>query len=176
MALINRLTRLFQADFNAVLDRIEEPELQLKQAVREMHLALDQDQQRLALINHEITQVKQDEMDGTALLQTYEEEMNICLAVKKDDLARDLIRRKLSLEQKMQSLAKQRQCASAQIEQLTRKIEEERQQLAGMKQKVDLLLDNDDCFAGKQTAAADSIRQQEIEIALLREKEKRAGK
>ena len=36
MALVNRLSRLFQADFHAVLDRIEEPDLQLRQAVREM--------------------------------------------------------------------------------------------------------------------------------------------
>jgi len=43
MALVTRLTRLFQADFHAVLDRIEEPDLQLKQAVREMQFALDQD-------------------------------------------------------------------------------------------------------------------------------------
>ena len=36
MAIINRLARLFKADFHAVLDHIEDPELQLKQAVREM--------------------------------------------------------------------------------------------------------------------------------------------
>ena len=36
MALINRLSRLFKADFHAVLDQIEEPELLLKQAIREM--------------------------------------------------------------------------------------------------------------------------------------------
>ena len=36
MALINRVARLFKADFHAVLDQIEEPELLLKQAVREM--------------------------------------------------------------------------------------------------------------------------------------------
>ena len=36
MALITRVSRLFQADFHAVLDRIEEPEVLLRQAVREM--------------------------------------------------------------------------------------------------------------------------------------------
>ena len=41
MALVTRLSRLFQADFHAVLDRIEEPDLQLRQAVREMQFALD---------------------------------------------------------------------------------------------------------------------------------------
>ena len=36
MALINRVSRLFKADFNAVLDQIEEPEQLLKQAIRDM--------------------------------------------------------------------------------------------------------------------------------------------
>ena len=35
MPLINRISRLFKADFNAVLDNIEEPELLLHQAIRE---------------------------------------------------------------------------------------------------------------------------------------------
>jgi phage shock protein A len=33
MALINRISRLFKADFHAVLDQIEEPEGLLKQAI-----------------------------------------------------------------------------------------------------------------------------------------------
>ena len=57
MALVTRLSRLFQADFHAVLDRIEEPDLQLRQAVREMQFALDQDQQRLQLLQHEATRL-----------------------------------------------------------------------------------------------------------------------
>ena len=36
MALITRVARLFRADLHAVLDRIEEPDVLLKQAVREM--------------------------------------------------------------------------------------------------------------------------------------------
>ena len=36
MALITRFSRLFRADLHAVLDRIEEPDVILRQAVREM--------------------------------------------------------------------------------------------------------------------------------------------
>ena len=43
MALITRVSRLFQADLHAVLDRIEEPEVLLKQAVREMEEELARD-------------------------------------------------------------------------------------------------------------------------------------
>ena len=58
MALITRLSRLFEADFHAVLDRIEEPELQLKQAVREMQFAVDQGRQRIKLLQHEAGQLQ----------------------------------------------------------------------------------------------------------------------
>ena len=34
MAIVTRLTRLFRADAHAVLDRLEEPEVLLRQAVR----------------------------------------------------------------------------------------------------------------------------------------------
>ena len=107
MALVTRLSRLFQADFHAVLDRIEEPDLQLRQAVREMQFALDQDQQRLKLLQHEATQVDKATVDAAANLKNFNEELDICLAAKKDDLARDLIRRKLGVEKQLQALQQQ---------------------------------------------------------------------
>ena len=49
MALITRIGRLFSADLNAVLDRIEEPDVLLKQALREMEEDLQRDAQQLKL-------------------------------------------------------------------------------------------------------------------------------
>ena len=49
MAMMNRLTRLFQADFHAVLDRIEEPDALLHQALRDMEDALARDEHRVSL-------------------------------------------------------------------------------------------------------------------------------
>ena len=46
MALINRMSRLFTADVHAVLDRIEEPEALLKQAIREMEEEVQGAEQR----------------------------------------------------------------------------------------------------------------------------------
>ena len=36
MALITRLSRMMRADFNALLDRLEEPDILLAQALRDM--------------------------------------------------------------------------------------------------------------------------------------------
>ena len=53
MALINRMSRLFTADVHAVLDRIEEPDVLLKHAIREMEEELARSEQRVRQLEHE---------------------------------------------------------------------------------------------------------------------------
>lgn len=174
MALVNRLSRLFQADFHAVLDRIEEPDLQLRQAVREMQLSLDQDQQRLKLLQHEANQLDKAANTVTANLADYDEELDICLAAKKDDLARDLVRRKLGSEKQLQALQQQSADVESQRQHLEKQIDEQDQQLTSMKQKLELLVSDDERFTSDGFNHTDAIRSEEIEIALLREKKRRA--
>jgi len=174
MALINRLSRLFQADFHAVLDRIEEPDTQLKQAVREMQLALDQDEQRLNLLQHENEQLNKAGIAASEALQAFDEELDICLAAEKEDLARDLIRRKLTSEKQLLSVKQQVETIAAQMKRLDKQIDEQHQQLTSMKQKLELLVDDENCGVVGQFSHSDNIRNEEIEIALLREKQRRA--
>ena len=174
MALVTRLSRLFQADFHAVLDRIEEPDIQLKQAVREMQLALDQDEQRLGLLQHEAEQLLKADSETEQSLSAFDEELDICLGAKKDDLARDLIRRKLSSEKRLLSIRQQSQAIDSQYKRLDRQIDEQRQQLTSMKQKLELLVVNEDFPGPNEFNHTENIRNEEIEIALLREKQRRA--
>ncbi len=53
MALITRMTRLFTADLHAVLDRLEEPDVLLKQALREMEDDVALREQRVRYLEHE---------------------------------------------------------------------------------------------------------------------------
>ena len=48
MALMTRVARLFRADLHAVLDRIEEPEVLLRQALREMEDGVNGERRALA--------------------------------------------------------------------------------------------------------------------------------
>lgn len=173
MALVTRLSRLFQADFHAVLDRIEEPDLQLMQAVREMQLALDQDRQRLQLLQHEAEQLDKLVAAGEADLHGFDEELDICLAAKKDDLARDLIRRKLGSEKQLQANRKHNLGIAGRCQALARQIEEQSQQLTSMQQKLELLVNTEEHLSSSGFVPGESIRAEEIEIALLREKQRR---
>ena len=174
MALITRLSRLFEADFHAVLDRIEEPDLQLRQAVREMQFALDQDRQSLKLLQHEIRQIDKAIGETGSAISGFDEELDICLAADKEDLARDLVRRKLAGEKRLQALSQRSETLEAQCKGLAREIDEHEQQLAAMKQKLALLVSDENSLDTGAAAHADAIRDEEIEIALLREKQRRA--
>ncbi len=174
MALITRLSRLFEADFHAVLDRIEEPDLQLRQAVREMQFALDQDRQRIKLLQHEADQLARTTAALLTNLKSFDDELDICLAAKKDDLARDLVRRKLAADKQLQAMKQQSASIDRQQQNLVTEIEEHSQQLTSMQQKLELLVSDDGSPAGGDCSHADAIRNEEIEIALLREKQRRA--
>ena len=177
MALITRISRLFQADFHAVLDRIEEPDIQLKQAIREMQIDLQQSEQRLALLQHESESLSNMVNDAKTRLGSFDEELDICFAAKKEDLARDLIKRKLETTHQLQPSEKQNAVLQSSIQNLELSIEGNREQLENMIQKLDLLVTDMDSGSthGHFSNASAAVRSEEIEIAFLREKQKRAA-
>ncbi len=177
MALITRLSRLFQADFHAVLDRIEEPDIQLKQAIREMQIDLQQSEQRLALMQHESETLSNLVTDANARLSAFDEELDICFAAKKEDLARDLIKRKLEVTRQLQSSEKHQAMLQSSIQSLASSIEENCETLENMSQKLDLLVTEIDSSSKHDylSSVSPAIRNEEIEIAFLREKQKRTS-
>jgi len=177
MALITRISRLFQADFHAVLDRIEEPDIQLKQAIREMHIELQQSEQRLALLQHESEALSNMVIEANAKLGAFDKELDICFAAKKEELARDLIKRKLEVTGQLQSSEKQKAALQSSIQNLEMNIGENHDQLENMVQKLDLLVTESDAGSihNYHSAVSPGIRSEEIEIAFLREKQKRAS-
>ncbi len=176
MALITRLSRLFKADMHAVLDRIEEPQQLLQQAIREMEEALHQEQQQFKLQQHE-QGVLQRRLEGLQQqLETSEEELDICFNSGKEELARGIVRRRLESERLGRVLAQQQEALSEQIKQLTARLEQHRSELEGMRQKAELLAVEQPQYesgrGGNEIGV--SVSEDEVEIALLREKERRA--
>ncbi|MDH5784704.1 MAG: PspA/IM30 family protein [Chromatiales bacterium] len=177
MALITRLSRLFKADMHAVLDRIEEPQQMLQQAIREMEQALYQEQQQLKLQQHEQVEL-QRQMDG--LLQKVEcsqKELDLCLNSGKEELARGIIRRRLERERLAGVITQRQQLLGEKITQLSNRIEQQRNELEGMRQKAELVAAAAPVSDHGRGVGECAIRvsEDEVEIALLREKERRAA-
>ena len=175
MALITRVSRLFQADFHAVLDRIEEPEVLLRQAVREMEEDLASDEQRSRILKHEQGQLTARETDLEQTLQELDEQLDICFDSGNDDLARASIKRKLETQQYCKGLARKRQALQETLDDLDTRLRENRARLESMRQKAELLAEET-----ARTRPADNwtipnitVRDEDVEVALLREKQQR---
>ncbi len=99
MALITRMSRLFTADLHAVLDRLEEPDVLLKQAIREMEDELALREHRIRLLDHEREQCTRQAADIDRELARTAEQLDVCFDSGEEQLARTLLKRRLEMEQ-----------------------------------------------------------------------------
>jgi phage shock protein A len=176
MSLIGRVAKLVNADINAVLDRIEEPEALLKQSIRDMEEELAVETQRIKWLRSEIeahdarasaARKARDELDG---------KLDLCLSAGNDELGRKLTRRKLQTELLARRLDEKKAALEKALLEQEKSYSEHEDQLAGMVQKAELLT------ATPQRAvesACDSdlvVGDDEVEIAFLREKQARSAR
>lgn len=175
MTLLIRLSRLFRADVHAVLDSIEEPEVLLRQAIREMEEALEKN----------VRQIRKLECDRQRLLACHAEvkhnlmaidaEMDLCFASDQETLVRTLIRRKLELEKKLTTLSVNCDSVEAELVGMRKQVEEQQTALIAVRQQAELLAVRQKHQPERHchTAPAVHASNEDIEIALLKEKQKR---
>lgn len=171
MALINRMSRLFTADVHAVLDRIEEPGVLLKHAVREMEEELARHEQRARALEHEHDALGERQRKAGAVLAELGEQLDVCFEGGNEELARKVIKRRLETERLERHVAERRATLAKELAALRATLDERREQLDVMRQKAELLT---------TTAAGDDVRggdfvvgEAEVEVAYLRERQKR---
>jgi phage shock protein A len=175
MALVTRLTRLFRADAHAVLDRLEEPDVLLRQAVREMDEEVARNVQTLKALelDHEQTRTRIAQIESS--LADSAGELDLCFAADNHNLVRTLLRRRLEGERLAKHLTQRLTRLAADIAQRRSALEDQRQRLEGMRQKAAIFdieagIDKSD-VAG---AAPDiAVSEDDIDLALLREQQRR---
>jgi len=172
MPLIDRFTRLVSADLHALIDRIEEPELLLRQAVRELADELARLRQRADALAREQDRQQREEMSARQRLARLDEELDLCLAADDDTLARHVVRHKLDAERRATWAAEAAATAARAAEDL------DQQRRAGEDELTRLRTELDRTTAPTVAAcAAPAVcAAEDIDIALLREKERRAGR
>jgi phage shock protein A len=172
MALITRISRLFTADLHAVLDRMEEPEIVLKQAIRDMHAAVAATDRQIRALRAGAEQIAATTASAEARLRECEEELNVCLDAGNDALARSVIQRKLQLERRLSELEVRSAQATKALDEQNRTLARRQQELAALRSKAEV-------FEAAERHPADpgpaiAVTQDEVEVALLREKQRRA--
>lgn len=172
MALINRVSRLFAADFNAVLDRIEEPAVLLKQSVREMEEAIDLTEQRIRRLDIEREQCLSRCAQAEATLSSIEEELDVCFSANEESLARTLVRRKLETERALDATRQSGERINAVLAELEAELDEHRGQLARVRQQAEVATSE---TSPLDPAVVHPVTADDVEVAFLREKQRRTA-
>ena len=172
MALINRMSRLFTADVHAVLDRIEEPDVLLKHAIREMDEELARSEQRVRALEHEREALADRHRKVQAALVELKSQLDVCFADGNDELARKVVKRKLETEKLAAHVVERRQAVDKELVAQRALADEQRERLDVLRQKAELLAaapsGGDEFGHAGFTVGAD-----EVEVALLRERQAR---
>jgi phage shock protein A len=177
MALVARLTRLFRADAHAVLDRLEEPDVLLRQAVREMDEEVARNVQALKALelDHEQTRSRIAEIESS--LSGITGELDLCFAADNQNLVRTLVRRRLESERLARHLTQRLTRLAADIAQRRSALEDQRQRLEGMRQKAAIFdiesgVNKSDTTCGTPDIV---VTEDDIDLALLRERQRRSA-
>ncbi|MDH5179107.1 MAG: PspA/IM30 family protein [Gammaproteobacteria bacterium] len=174
MPLINRITRLFRADMHAVLDKLEEPEALLRQAVREMEESIAEDEQRLKRMELERSQLQERHKDRISVQTQLEEELDICFKAENQTLAKSIIRRKLEAQRHEKYLVRKTEALTASVEALQKRLTENQSRLQSMQQKLELLSQELATRETEPLLSADiCVTDDEVEVAFLRELQQR---
>lgn len=177
MTLIKRVSRLFRADLHAVLDRVEEPDLLLREAVREMEEDLARDRRRLDLLAEDQRALVERREALAASLERMSGELDLCFEAGREDLARALVRRRLETERLRDSLERRRSELERELSRLRERVDGNAGRLEAMRQKADLLAREE---PGGDPAAPwgppdQAVTDDEVEVVFLREQRRRAG-
>ncbi len=183
MALINRISQLFRADFHAVLDQIEEPEALLKQAIRDMEDDLANAEQRIVLCAHdqEALSVRKSELESS--IAEIDAQLNFCFESKKDGLAKSLIKKKLEAERLLKRLGAKHMANDKDLDERRTMLDKNQLTLESLRQKAELFAHRAPTVARGDSEFDDiawmaremTVGDDEVEIAYLHEKSIRSS-
>jgi phage shock protein A len=173
MALINRMSRLFTADVHAVLDRIEEPDVLLKHAIREMEEELARSELRVRQLEHEREALAERQRKVQAALAELAAQLDVCFANGNDELARKVVKRKLETERLDQHVAERRQAVDKELAAQHALADEQREKLDVMRQKAELLAAAPSGGGDEWGRTSFTVGEDEVEVAMLRERQAR---
>lgn len=177
MALMTRMARLLRADLNAVLDRIEEPAILLREALREMEHSVAADRRRHAWLGTQRDAMAARIGDLERSLEGVGAQLDACLDAGNDELARAMLQRQLGSQRELRSCARQRAQLAAQRDALALRLGDHEARLQAMREQSEAL----DAQSTRHEYEATpqhiepAVSEQDVDVALLRAKQARAG-
>lgn len=177
MALLHRFSRLLSADLHAVMDRLEDPDVLLQQAQREMTAVVADERAQLERSERHITRIERQLEQVASKLGALQSELDLCFDANDENLARSVIKRKLQtsathaeLQARQAELAQQRRALEEKViahQADLDAISAEAQRLAEVPHTSSVPVDSE---------IGSVISDEAVELALLAERQARGGR
>jgi phage shock protein A len=136
----------------------------------EEYIALDDRQLQLLAYEQQQHEAKHNQL--TQSLTDLDEKLTLCFKSNKDDLARSLLKRKLETQQTLKLLTEKITRLKEKVARLTSRLTEHQTQLADMKQKAEIFMAGEQVNSNNWENPLATIREEDVEIAFLHEKQK----
>jgi predicted RNase H-like nuclease (RuvC/YqgF family) len=177
MPLIDRITRLFTADVHAVLDRLEEPDTLLKQALREMEDELAACETRIRWLTYEREETHRQSNDVARELDRIAEQLDVCFAAGEEPLARGLLKRRLELERHAKRLSARADSTAKALAADVARLDEQRHAFDALRLRAEPVLDGTTRGYASYSHVLDTpVTDADVDVELLREKQRRSGR
>lgn len=178
MGMMTRMLRLWKADLHGVMDQLEDKGLLLKQYLREMETGLQQKEGRCEQLTRDCLQIRRDMDQRLKEIEKIEKDLDLAVNKAKDDIARMLIRRSLSLQGACSHLQQQLDGLTEEYQHLEKTLAEQRLQYDRLKLKADAFSRRDQARQYEESTAGFSSvgdflcpTEEEIELELIQRKE-----
>lgn len=136
MSIMSRIMRLWKADLHGVMDQLEDKSLLLKQCLREMETSLEQKQTHLAQLRRTCEQIRKDQSVRDGEREKVEEDIALAVRKEKDDIARMLIRKRMTLQADSERMVLQLQQLEEESQRLGRVLSDQQGQYERLKIKA----------------------------------------
>ncbi len=182
MAILNRLVQLFKADIHGVMDRLEDPELLLRQHLRDMEESLYKKEAGLKKMMALQDQVHNEYARCQKETLELEGDLETAILKNRDDIAKMLIGKLKPLTHIQKQRQKHLESMELEIDGFTRELEQQQLQNEQLKQKANIYFqkpEQDTGYASMSRVMPDyrclNVSEEEIELELLKRKEMRKG-
>lgn len=175
MALMARISRLLRADLHAVLDRLEEPASLLRQSIRDMEDALAEQADLVAKLGESRDTLRRRLRDIEAARDGIDTELDLCFEHGDDALARKLVRRKLETAKHAAELRARLDDIEDRHSEAEARLESQRTEFGHLRQKADCLAEPATAHHAEPHHARFAVADDEVEVALLREQQRRGA-
>lgn len=136
MGILSRIFRLCKADVHGVMDQMEDKGLLLKQYLREMEEGLKEKEDRLARTSLTGRQIERDLTQRREEVRKLDKDLDVAVFKERDDIARMLIRKRLTLLVTCEQLAHRKERLDEEKRALDETLDRQRLQYDQLKLKA----------------------------------------